>query len=279
VIHNWFGRSRRGIEYAQQAAALAESIGDRRRVAYAKEFIAQAYHDLGLWGEGLRLTLEVLPVSAEMTPLETPFLHFFLGDMYFEIGALQEARNAFTASTALRIRNPAWARMALIGDLFVARIDGDPAAYARTLTRVLAGAVGIFAPVDGYLVLPVSEALAESNRFDDLRAFLAAERPIVVRAQSAPYLGALAIADALLAIAAGRREQGAAYFGEAIRLAESCDHVIVSRRARELRLQHFGRDEDREALRRLHARLAEHLPDDLRAIFMASPRVRAVAEH
>jgi hypothetical protein len=42
-----------------------------------------------------------------------------------------------------------------------------------------------------------------------------------------------------------------------------------------LRLQHFGVHEDREALRRLHARLAGSLPDDLRTVFLNSPRVRA----
>lgn len=47
------------------------------------------------------------------------------------------------------------------------------------------------------------------------------------------------------------------------------------RRAREVRLRLLSLEEDRQALRALHERLAASLPDDLQEIFLASPRVVA----
>lgn len=79
--------------------------------------------------------------------------------------------------------------------------------------------------------------------------------------------------------ALAQRAEGTPLFtGELVRRpAPGGDHAPVLRRALELRVALFRRPEDRAALDRLHRQVADNLPDDLRATFLSSPRVRTLA--
>ncbi len=277
VVHNWLGQPRTGLEYGRAAVEVAEAIGDRRRATYAMEFIAQALNDSGEWGEGIRLTREILPAAIEVTPLELPFLYAFLGQMYDEIGAVDQAREAFRTAVSFDVPNPGWLKVPVLAALALARLERDMTGLHRALDAVLSLRFGTFLPVDCYAVLPVSEALLAAGRADDLKAMLARQKPAILALDSPAYLAALAIGEALAAIRDGRSGDAASLLDEAVQRAESSGNAIITRRAREIRLERFQRDEDREELRRLHARIAAGLPDDLRAIFLSSPRVTALS--
>lgn len=276
VVHNWSGRSRLGIEYANAAIALAEAIGDRRRATYAREFLAQALQDLGEWGEGIRLTLEFLPEARHLTPLELPYVYLFLGQMYYEIGDFAHAREAFRAGAASEVRSLGWELVALLCALYLAGLDEDDDALHGALDRLVGLRPGTFAPAIGMVALPFGEAFWETGRLEDLRMLVARQRPPILQLGAPAYIAGLAILEARLALTDGKRDDAAAHLDQAVELAESCEHAAVTRKARELRLQFFGRDEDREGLRRLHARIAASLPDDLRETFLRSPRVSGV---
>ncbi|MDR7518083.1 MAG: adenylate/guanylate cyclase domain-containing protein [Armatimonadota bacterium] len=276
VVHNWLGRSRVGIEYATAALAIAESIGDRRRMAYAKEFLTQALTDLGEWGEGIRLTLEYLPLAYEVTPQELLFCYTFLGLMYYEIGVWDRAREAFRTAATFPTSSPGWRKVSLMAMAYVARLDQDLHALHQVLDQLLPLPAGQFVPTDGAVILPIAEALRDAGRLDDLRGFLANHGPVIERLAAPPHLAALDSAKALLALRDGDRHAARAHLDEAVRLAESCEHVVTIRRAREVRLEAFNTEEDRQALRGLYARIADGLPDDLREVFLASPRVAPI---
>ncbi|OFX35659.1 MAG: hypothetical protein A2Z07_10590 [Armatimonadetes bacterium RBG_16_67_12] len=273
VVHNWAGRSRLGIEYANAAIALAESIGDRRRATYAREFLAQAHQDLGEWGAAIRLTLEFLPEALHLTLLELPFIYLFLGQMYDEIGDLTRAREAFRTGASLEVRSLGWELAALLSALYLAGLDKDHDAMHRTLDRMVAMRPGTFAPVEGMVALPFGEAFWEAGRIEDLRTLVARQGTRILQFGAPAYIAGLAILEARLAFTDGKRDDAAAHLDRAVELAEACEHAAVIRRARELRLQFFGRAEDRAGLRRLHARIAASLPDDLRETFLHSQRV------
>jgi class 3 adenylate cyclase/tetratricopeptide (TPR) repeat protein len=273
VVHNWSGRSRLGTEYANAAIALAESIGDRRRATYAREFLAQAHQDLGEWGEGIRLTLEFLPEARHLTPLELPFVYLFLGQMYYEIGDFTRAREAFRTGASFEVRSLGWELVALLSALYLAGLDADHDVLHRTLNRLVALRPVTFAPVVGMVALPFGEAFWEAGRVEDVRTLVARYGPRILQFGGPAYIAGLAVLEARLAFIDGKRDDAAAHLDRAVELAESCEHAAVIRKARELRLQFLGRDEDREGLRRLHARIAASLPDDLRETFLHSPRV------
>jgi len=276
VVHNWIGRPRLGVEYATSAVALAESIGDRRRAAYARQFLAQAYQDLGEWGEAIRLILDVLPEAQRITPMELPFLYAFLGQMYDEIGDGERAREAFQVGARFDARSSGWHLVILLSALYLAQIDGDDQGLHRTLDRVLALPEGTFAPIEAYACYFIGEGLWRTGRIGDLRSFADGRRPTVSRFQAPAGRAGLALLDGLLAIHDGRLDAAAAHMDEAVEAAESGEHAIMIRASRQWRLHFFHRDEDREGLQRLHTRLAASLPEDLRQIFLASARVRAV---
>jgi tetratricopeptide (TPR) repeat protein len=275
VVHNWMGQPAVGLKYGHAAAAVAEEIGDRRRVTYARQFIAQAYHDTGEWGKGIALSLELLPDTADVTPLEVPFLYAFLGHMYAEIGDSERAREALRRAGSFETPNPGWVKFILVARLALARLERDAPATNDVLDQITAIRAWTFAPTDGYAVLPVAEALVATGRWDNLRALLANERTKIVALDSPAYLAGFTVAEALLAIHEGRLADAAPVLDRAVEQAESSGNVLITRRAREIRLEHLHRDEDREELRRLHTRIADGLPDDLRAIFLSSPRVTA----
>lgn len=277
VVYNWVGRPRRGIEYANAAIALAESIGDRRRAIYAREFLAQACLDLGEWGEGIRLTLEILPEAQDLTPLELPFVYLFLGQMYDEIGDVSRAREAFRSGASIEVKSLGFELVALLSAVSLARLEGDHDTLHRALDGLKTIGPGTFVPVEGMVTLPLGEALWDAGRIEDLRRFVTAERPGILRLGAPAHAAGLAILQARLAFAEGRPGEAAALLDRAVDLAESCEHAALTRRALELRLQFFRRADDRVALRRHHARLAAALPDDLREVFLRSPRVSAVS--
>ena len=84
------------------------------------------------------------------------------------------------------------------------------------------------------------------------------------------------IIEARLAARDGDLEAARAFLDEAIRTSRAAENARTLRRGLELRVELFNRDDDRQALRDLLARIAASLPDDLRLIFLASPRVAQV---
>lgn len=278
VVHAWMGRPRTAIQYQMDSLSLAEAIGDRRRATYAREFLAQAYHDMGEWGEAIRLTLEFLLTAHQVTPLELPFNYMFLGQIYSEIGDMEHAREALRAASAsaATARSLGWQKVAMLSAVQLARLEGDTEALNQALDRFMQAEVGAFVPSDGIALLPVGEALIETGRLDELRAMLAQVRPSIEKMDSSPYLASLAIVEARLAVHDGNMYAASALLDQAVRWVSGGNGAIMLRRALELRVLLFNQPEDREALERLHTRIAASLPEDLREVFLASQRVALV---
>jgi len=268
IIHFWAGRPRIAIEHCHAALALAETIGDRRRALYAREFLAIIYGGIGEWGESLRLTEELRQTAAEVMPQEVPYIYLFLGQVYDAIGDRVRARDAFHQSATSRPHGLAAGAAAL-----AARIDGDLTALNRAIDTFLALPIEAFAPNVALVALPLGEGLLDIGRLADARAMLAARRGLVERLNNPAFTGGLAILDARLAAADGDLEGARAFLNEALRAGRLAEDAHIVRRGLELRVQLFNHAEDRQALRDLLARLAASLSDDLRAIFLTSPRV------
>ncbi len=273
VINGWTGNYGEALKYGQAAKSLAEEIGDRRRIAYALEFMVVVYRDIGEWGTGIRLIEDHLPLMEEVTKLELPFVYMILGGIYHEIGDPERARAAFHSGAELLIKGPAWQMHVLVSKILIAYLDRNFETLHQQVAEVQNLAWGAFVPSDAEVLFPVGEVLLEASRADELSSLLGAVRSKIEAFGSRPQLAALAILDARLARLRGNIDAAVAYLDRAIQLSEACGNVIMPRRARELRLQWLNREEDRVALRALLERLAASLPDDLRGIFLASPRV------
>ena len=274
VVHGWTGRPRVALEYDRAALDIAEAIGDRRRATYAREFMAIVYSDIGEWGEGIRLTEEFLPVASEVTRLELPYIYLSLGEMYAEVGAAARASDAFRKSASFETRSPGWEPIVWGSAAYAARLAGDMVALNRALDGLLT--LGGFVPNDALVVMPVGEGLLEAGRVDDARTLVATRRDIVERFNAPGSVAGLAIIEARLAARDGDLEAARAFLDEAIRTSRAAENARTLRRGLELRVELFNRDDDRQALRDLLARIAASLPDDLRLIFLASPRVAQV---
>ena len=152
----------------------------------------------------------------------------------------------------------------------------DRAATGRALDEILLLPTGVFNPNEAQLLGPLADALLEMDRADDLRRLIQARRPAVERFNASWVLGVVALIEARLAAHNGDRETAAAKLDEALRLAESEPNAVGLRRVLEARVEFFNRAEDRAALRQLCERIAAGLPDDLRTIFLNSPRVAPI---
>ena len=272
VINSFWGAYRDAIRDGEAAIALAEQIGDRRRIAFTITFVAHARAALGEWGEGIRLLEQSIPMVREYAKIHLPFPLMYLGVIYSELGDVERARAMLVEGKEIETNHPSWRMVALHSSITLARLNRDIVGVNRAIDEILGLPWEVFIPDDAELAHPVGEALLGAGRIDELRRFVADRRPGVEKFGAPPHLAALAIVEAQLAIHDGEREKAAASLDQALRWSERCEDVVTTLRARELRLQLLGRQEDREALRALLARLAASLPDDLRATFLASPR-------
>jgi tetratricopeptide (TPR) repeat protein len=273
IIHHWSGRPRIGLEYCKASLALAETIGDRRRATYAAEFAAMIDAGIGEWGESLRLGEGLRQVAAEVTPQELPYVYLFLGQVYEEIGDVARAAAAYRECASAGRVNPAWQRMLLLATALAARIEGDQAELNRAVDTYLAAPVEPFIPNAALGMLLLADALLHLGRVEDARILLQARRGLVERLGNPGFDAGVALLEAHLVTSDGARGAAERLLDAAVRGAQEAENVSVLRRALELRVTLLNRDEDRRALRDLLDRLAATLPDDLRAIFRASPRV------
>jgi class 3 adenylate cyclase/tetratricopeptide (TPR) repeat protein len=273
VIHAYWGRYPEALRYGEEAFALAESIGDRRRMGFTVSFIAPVLLGLGRWGEALRRLEEMVRELRETAKIHLPFALMYLAQVIYEIGDVGRTRALLAEALALDApANPGWQQIWLLSSVLAARLDGDQAEVNRAIDRILALPWNIFIPDDGEVIGPVGEALYEAGRIDDLRAFVRDRRPGVERWGAAHHLASLALLEALLAYHDGRPGEAEVRLKAGIAQAESIQNVTLQLGGYERLWEWFHRPDDRETLRGLLRRVFDSLPEDLRAIALASPR-------
>jgi len=118
----------------------------------------------------------------------------------------------------------------------------------------------------------VGRLLTRLGRHEALRAFIAARRRSIERLNSATYAGLLHLLEADAAAMAGAPEDALRHLEQTIHLSRTAGTVITERAALEQRLRLRGEEHDRAALRILLERMADSLPAELRAKFLAGPR-------
>jgi len=279
IINRYLGRYQETLRYGQEALDLAKTIGDRRREVFTISFIVPGLIALGQWGEAFRLLDGVLRLLREYAKIHLPFIYGYAGLLAYELGDFAAARDDLAqASNVGTVPNPGWQQLGILAEVYRTRLDGDRAAENDALDRMLALRWGVFVPDDIEILLPVTEALLEVGRTEDARRFLAARRPDVMKWGASVYLAALAIAEALVAVEDGRVKEANVLLDEAVRQSQAGEDVTTELRARERRWQLRSLPEDRVALRRLLQRIADSLPEERRAIFLAGPRAVILRE-
>lgn len=271
-IHGFVGNYEEAIRLGREAITLAEEIGDRRRKAYCLTFIAEPSVSIGRWGEAIALLEEDLPLVREFAKVLTPWPHMYLGFALLHIGAIDRAREAFRGGST-PTKTGGWPDIASVCRMHDAQLGGDMPAVHEALDEVLRLPRGVFVPADGEIMLSVGETLLDAGRLDDLRAFLDASRLGIERFHAVGHVAALCIVEGGLAAREDRRDDALAKLRVALDLGRDCKNVVIEWHAREARLQLAPGDEDRGGLRALFTRIAASLPEDLRAVFEANPRV------
>ncbi|HEY3248990.1 MAG TPA: AAA family ATPase [bacterium] len=274
-IHGFTGSYEDAIRFGREAAALADEIGDRRRKAYCLSFIAEAHLSLGSWGEGIALLEEDLPLVHEVAKVHTPWPHLYLGTTLMHIGALELAREGFQGGSA-PTHVGGWPEIASVCLMQYAWLAGDTPLTHSALDEILHLPRGVFVPADGDIMLPVGEMLLETGRLDDLRLFLESSRRGIERFQAPGHLAALRIVAAGLAVREDRLDDASTLLRAALDLSGRCKNVLTEWHAREARLRLGSNAEDITGLRALFAKIAASLPDDLKALFEANPRVAGI---
>src|SRR3990172_11628929 len=262
-------------DYFRTALEIAAAIGDRRRASYVKEFMVYVDYFGGDWGQGSRRSEDLLPEAGELTPLELPYVHLFLADLYAEIGDQDRALRSYRAAASFDALVP-WRMLTAVAKLNVALIEHDRDAIERAFDEARALPTGAFVPNEIQLLAPMGDALLEAGHPDELQRLIEMRRPAAERFGASWVFAVMARLEARLAAHNGHREVAAAKLDEALRLAESEPNAACLRRVLEARVEFFNRPEDRAALRRFCERIAAGLPDDLRAIFLNSPRVAPI---
>lgn len=272
VIHGFLGRYRVAIPFGQAAMELAQNIGDRRRQAYSAFFIGRVQAPLGELGGALKHLKESLDLSKDIVRIHLPWVTFYMGLTYHELGDLSQARDTWAAAATLETHSPAWRQVVLLSAIGAARLSQDAVAVNRALDEFLQLPFSKFLPTDADALLPVGEALLESRRVEELRRFVAERRPGLEKLSAPQYLAGLDILEAHLAVEAHDTAGAVARLDRAIRLTDQSEDVLRGWRAHELRLQLRHEPADREALRGMLTRVSISLPGELQETFRASPR-------
>lgn len=278
VVNGYRGHFREAIEYARQALALAQEIGDRRRIAYALHFLGRPQLGLGQIGEAIGSLEESLRLALEVTPGHLPWPHFHLGVAFDEVGDLERARAHFQAASQIDPKTTTWWQIILASRVIFARLTQDVAALNQALHGFDALPWTDFIPATGDILMPVGEGLLELGKIAELRGFIVTRRSDLERLGSRAYLASLAVLEARLAVRDGDASGALTYLDRAIRLSDESSFVLGARHAYELRLTLLNQDSDRAALRSVLQRIAESLPEQLRATFLASPRTAVLRE-
>jgi len=241
IIHVFWGRYHDGLKYGAAAIALAEEIGDRRRIAFTTNFMTRALVSRGQWGEAVRLLEENLPFVQEVARVHVPWALFYLGILYHELWDVKRANKVLGPVQEVEAYHPSWREAILLSRLYLARLNHDTDALNRTLDEILRLPYGVFIPDDAEAMLPVGEALLESGRIDDLRRYVPARRPGIELFGAASHLAGLAIIEAQLSLRQGDTKSAGDLLDTAVKHAQTSEDVITTRRALELRLGLLGR--------------------------------------
>jgi len=271
VIYGFLGQYRRALPYGFEALQLAEEIGDRRRAAYTHFFIGRIQTAFGQWAEAVR-NLETARIGIHgLARIQYPWLYYFSGLAYDQVGDREQAKTMWRHASEAESHSPAWRQISLLAAVDLARAEGDQSLLARTLDELVALPGGVFIPSDVEAVLTAGEAFLDAGRLDDLRRYVEARRPALMRFASPPALASLAILEARLA-APECGSQVATLLDQALAWSRQSEDVVREWRTLEVGRELLDRPEDRAALRNFIERMAQTLPEEQRPRFLASPR-------
>jgi len=272
VVNTFWGRFRDGLRFGREASALAEQIGDRRRIAYADSFVVMALSFLGEWGEAIRIGEKTLPLVREYARIHLPFVYLFLTRIYDELGDAGRAGRVVGSGADVETIHPAWREGALLVQLRLAHLYRDSRRLNEILDEILSSPAHLFVPDDAEAILPVGEALLETERIEDLKGFMVKRKPEAEKFGAPHHLAAVDIVDAQLAARAGMLDEALGRLHHGLTMSRQAEDVITQRRVLELLVSLQNAPEDRSELRSLLQRLATSLSEDLAAAFLASPR-------
>lgn len=276
VINMYGGGHTEAIRYGRAALALAREIEDRRREAFTLDFLGRAQLSIGAWGEGVQLLEDDLPLVRQFAQGHVPWALFELGAAYAEIGDLERARRLLEECTAINTASATFWQPIVMARGVAARLTDDRALLARVIHEMDTLPWDEFIPGGAEALLPVGEALVALGAYDALEGWVAARRPGVQRFKAPQFLAALGILEAHLADHGGDRRAALRHLEEAAGWSLRGPNVVMERHARELELRLRHSAEGRAALGDLLTRLAASLPEELRKVFLASPRVAGV---
>ncbi|HEY6102877.1 MAG TPA: AAA family ATPase [bacterium] len=275
VINGFLGRYRIALEHGSDALRIAEQIGDRRRAAYTRFFMGRIQTSFGMWPEALANLEMARGMTKGLARIQYPWLYYFSGLAYQLTGSLEEAAVMWRAGAEVESRSPAWRQISLASSIELAQHEGNERALQEALDEVIRLPGGSFVPSDVEVVLLIGETLLDAGRLDDLAAFVASRRPGIERFGSFPGLASLAMLDARLATRDGDVTRADELLARAVRWSDEAEDAHRRWRARELRAELLGQQDDRAALRQFLSETAARLPEDLRARFLSSTRVAA----
>jgi hypothetical protein len=272
TIHGFLGHHAEAIRVGQAAVTLATEIGDRRRLAFSLSFLSRPFVAMGELGKGISLLEEGLPLIREVARVHLPFHALTLGGLHYHIGNTARAREVLGVVSEVAPAHPTWRQAALIAGMYLARLDGGQAGLNDAVDKVLALPFGIFIADDAHSVPQVVDALFELGRLDDVRRLLVHYRAVIQRFDVPWPKGWLAIMEADLAATEGKRDEAARHLDRAVEFSQADEgDVLVALTAMEKLVKLLGRTRDQKTLRALLTRLADSLPEDLRALFLATP--------
>jgi len=275
VINGFLGRYRTGLDHGSEALRIAEQIGDRRRIAYTRFFMGRIQTSFGMWPDALANLELARGMIKGLARIQYPWLYYFSGLAYQLTGNLNEAVAMWRAGAEVESRSPAWRQISLASAIELARHEGNATALAQALDEAVQLPGGNFIPSDVEVTLLIGEALLDAGRLDDLGGFLTSRRLGIERFRSLPGLAALAMLDARLAARAGELDRADRLLAQAVRWGDEAEDAPRRWRARELRVEVLGQQDDRASLREFLMETAERLPESLRAQFFSNRRVAA----
>ncbi|HEV8354715.1 MAG TPA: tetratricopeptide repeat protein [bacterium] len=276
-IHGFHDNYEEAIRYGNEAARLADEIGDRRRKAYCLTFVGEPSVALGRWGEAITLLEAALPLVREVAKVQIPWPHMYLGLVYLHLGAVDRAQDVFRGGMEAPAQfHAGWPPIAAVCRMHYGRLIGSEAEVHHGRDRILRFPRGTFVPADGEVLIGGGDILVDACAPEDLRKLIEESRPGIERLGSHAHVAALRAVEAGRAEKEGDIESALTLLEQARELAQSCGNVLIEWHAREARLRIRADEEDRAGLLALFAKIGASLPDDLKTVFEANPRVAIV---
>jgi tetratricopeptide (TPR) repeat protein len=276
VINMYLGRYAEALGYGRSAMSLAEQIEDRRRMAYTADFIGRVQLSIGEWGEATRLFEEDVPQIRAYAPGYLPWALLYRGLGYDEVGATDLARTSFAECSGIDTASASFWQPIVMARACYARLTDDEGLLQRVIHEMEALPWDEFFAAAAESLLPMGQTFVYFGAYSVLAKFVDLRSPGVERVGSPNSLGALSLLKAHLAAHRGAIDAAVTHLDQGLQSSRACGNLLTVRYLLELRLKLLNEQEDREALLAVNERLAASLPEDLRATFLASPRVMAV---